>query len=343
MMKALASFFFDDPSGYVHIPGNILQLEHAYMSLLGAPASYVGYGEDTKFSQWSLDKAHFFKQLKEQYRSNPEELAQVLRHAKEMEGFLRQGEWQGGPPRPVIVQELMRLGWMPGKHPALVLMDEMEKAHQNVTDILLRVHDDGILQLMNGETTFFGNTILVYTANIYGREIADKIAGRKVYGIRSRRSNEDEDAKKALDEEIYRETLKKIQETLRPEFFGRIGKEYVCVLHPLGELELLEVLERMDFPALAARIKEKCQVDLFISGRAKHFLVRESCDPVNRALGARAILAILERKVEQRLAGLLDAAENGGLVAGDTVLVDTESEEDGSGEKITILIKQRSS
>lgn len=342
-MKALASFFFDDPFGYVHVPSNVLSVPWATSYLVGAAPGLVGYGEDTKFSQWSLDRAHFLKQLKEQYKANPEELARVLQHVKEVEGFLRQGEWHGGPPRPVVMNELMRLGWKPGQHVALVLMDEMEKADPSVTNLLLQVHDDGRLQLMNGETTFFGNTILVYTSNIYGREIADKIAGRKIYGIRAHRDREDETAKKALDEEIYQETIKKLQNTLPPEFLGRIGKENVCVLHPLGELELLEILERMDFPALAARIKERCGVILFISDGAKHFLAREAYDPVNRTLGARAMLAVLERKVEQRLAELLDAAENGGLLAGDTVLIDIGPKEDDSGNRTTFLVKQRSS
>ncbi len=214
----------------------------------------------------------------------------------------------------------------------------MEKAHANLMRLLLRVLDEGFLRKANGDIINFKNTIITYTSNINGKKIAQMISGKGEMGFGSPQKATSESE---LTETIYQDTLREIQRFLLTEVLGRIGKERIIVLHPLREKDLLEVLETITLPKLADALKQKQNIELHITDTAKSFIVRESYhDDINRTLGARALAAVVERKIEEKIGNLLEIAENGGLVSGDKILIDTETVVEGEKSKQKICIKK---
>lgn len=336
-IRALADFLIGDPLGYVHISCETLQGEHTTAKLIGSPAGYIGFREEAALSQWKLDKPHFLKMLREKYKDNLNELAKLMSEIGVCETAMAAGQLailnkQQINPR----QHLQKLGWMPGKHIAIVLFDEIEKAHLNVFKLLIGALNQGRLQLMNNEEVFLGNTMFAFTSNIYGKQIASKISGRGRMGfaVSLAASNHEE-----LAEEIYRETVGSLERSLPPEILGRIGKENIIVFHPFTESGFREILELMELPKLACRLRDTRNIELAITEEAVKFLINEIMEPVSRSLGARAAASVVDRKLISSISNLVELGKDGGLVAGDSIIIDVREKNDGSGKK-EIFIKK---
>ncbi len=340
-VKVLSEFLFGDPYGYVHIAGNDLLSEHSFSRLIGGEPGYVGFGLGLK--QWRVDRPHLFKTLRQNYKGRPKELKKILAQVRGLEAAMTGYDYRRSSPDVEKAKlEMSKLtGWQPGKHLGLILIDEFEKVHINVQRFLLRVLDDGIIDLTNGETVSLKNSIFVFTANIYGREIADKISGRGKIGIHQTTEETVEDYKKLTDE-IYHDTLSAAEKIMLPELLGRIGKEKIRVFHPFSADDVRELIERIRLPVLSAILKES-NIELYVSQAAMIFLQREAFDPSNRALGARAVESVIRRRITEEIANLR-VLEDGGIKAGDTVLVDVKAKEDDVGSRIVIkkLVKRSS-
>lgn len=339
--KALAEFLFGDQTGFTRIDCNELQHAHSDAYLIGSPPGYVAHGEQTCLSQWKIDKPHVLKLLREKYDRDPAALKDILQKIGALEAVINQGRslnFSEGQ-RQQIFNKLQTLtGWQPGQHLAIILFDEIEKAHLNVYHALYRILDDGVLHLMNGETTVFRNTLIVFTSNAYGREIAQEISKRGVVGIRLPR---DQSSYEDIKQKLYRETLGAIEKIFPPEFIGRIGKPNIRVLHPFTEDHLLEILVRMDLPEFISRLPAEYNLEFYFTMEAKIFLVKEATDEINRILGARALEDALQQKLIDVVANLLDLGENGGITNGDRVIIDVTSKEGEPGKKRLIFKKIR--
>ncbi len=180
---------------------------------------------------------------------------------------------------------------------AVVLLDEIEKAHPDVFNVLLQVLDDGRLTDSHGRTVDFRNTVIVMTSNI-GSDV-----------IQERADELDYNGMKAA-------VLQEVQQVFRPEFINRIDD--AVVFHALGRAEL-ESIAGIQLQVLSARLAEQ-GVSLEIADSALRFLAEAGFDPV---YGARPLRRAIQMHLENALAERL---LSGDYASGDTVVVsETES------------------
>ncbi len=205
----------------------------------------------------------------------------------------------GAPPGYVGYDEGGQLTEAVRRRPhAVVLFDEIEKAHPKVFNVFLQILDDGRLTDGQGRTVDFRNVVVVMTSNIAGPEILSRARG----GDRSgERWSEVEEVVKG-----------RLAERFRPEFLNRIDD--VVVFKPLGAPELERIVD-LQLARVAALAAEQ-DVTLVASDAAKRVVAREGHDP---AFGARPLKRAVQRLVQDPLALAILNGEAGG---GDRALVD---------------------
>ncbi|MBL4762258.1 MAG: ATP-dependent chaperone ClpB, partial [Gammaproteobacteria bacterium] len=176
---------------------------------------------------------------------------------------------------------------------SVILLDEIEKAHPDVFNLLLQVLDDGRLTDGQGRTVDFKNTVIVMTSNI-GSDIIQELAGEEKY-----------DAMKSAVMDI-------VAQHFRPEFINRIDD--AVVFHPLGKSEI-RVIAGIQLQQLKQRLLDR-ELHLEITEAALDRLAEAGFDPV---YGARPLRREIQQQVENPLAHEILA---GKYVPGDTVRVD---------------------
>jgi ATP-dependent Clp protease ATP-binding subunit ClpB len=205
----------------------------------------------------------------------------------------------GAPPGYVGYEEGGRLTEAIRRRPySVVLLDEIEKAHRDVFNVLLQVLDDGRLTDGQGRTVDFRNTVIIMTSNL-GSPIIAELAGS---GDESR---------------IRREVEGVLKTAFLPEFLNRIDE--AIIFHPLGMNELAKVVD-IQLKRLERQLVET-GLTLHVTDRAKARLAEEGFDP---AYGARP----LKRVIQQRLANPLAVALLEQRIAdGDAVEIDWNGQE----------------
>ena len=202
----------------------------------------------------------------------------------------------GAPPGYVGYDEGGQLTEAVRRHPySVILLDEMEKAHPDVFNILLQVLDDGRLTDGQGRVVSFKNTIIIMTSNVGSQFIAG--AGAE-----------------GLTEESRKQVMEALRSSFRPEFLNRIDD--VVVFQPLG-LEDIEHIVDIQLKDVRSRLANE-RMTLELSEAAKQSLALDGLDPV---YGARPLKRLIQRRVVDQVANLIIAGE---LHEGDTVLVDTD-------------------
>ncbi len=222
----------------------------------------------------------------------------------------------GAPPGYVGYEEGGQLTEKVRRKPySVVLLDEIEKAHPDVFNILLQVLDDGQLTDSYGRRVDFKNTVLIMTSNVGAR----KIKSGTVMGFGA--SDEEGSAK----ERITGKLMEEVKKTFNPEFLGRIDE--VLIFDPLGKEEVTQIVDILMAQSLE-RIAER-QLKVKISARAKDFLIEKGFDP---AAGARPLRRTIQRYVEDPLS---DEMLRGTFKDGDTIKVDFKGGEELAFEKAT--------
>lgn len=202
----------------------------------------------------------------------------------------------GAPPGYVGYDEGGQLTEAVRRHPySVVLLDEMEKAHPDVFNILLQVLDDGRLTDGQGRVVSFKNTIIIMTSNVGSQFIAS--AGAE-----------------GFNEDSRKQVMEALRSSFRPEFLNRIDD--VVVFQPLG-LEDIERIVDIQLKDVRSRLANE-RMTLELSEAAKQSLALDGLDPV---YGARPLKRLIQRRVVDQVANLIIAGE---LHEGDTVLVDTD-------------------
>ncbi len=192
-----------------------------------------------------------------------------------------------------------------------ILLDEIEKAHPDVFNILLQIFDDGHLTDAKGRRVDFRNSIIVMTSNI-GAELIRK--GSSI-GFASRG---DEAKTQQMDYERMKEKLLgELKKTFRPEFLNRI--DGVVVFHSLTKEHIRKIVDLM-LATVTQQLAEK-KVKLEVTDAAKDFLGEKGYDEV---FGARPLRRVIQDMVEDKLS---EALLGGKFQAGDTVVVDLEDGE----------------
>jgi len=208
----------------------------------------------------------------------------------------------GSPPGYVGFEEGGQLTEKIRRRPyAVVLFDEIEKAHPDVYNILLQILEDGALTDSQGRKVDFKNCVLILTSNV-GSSADEK---NHMLGFSSR---SDTESRRKVQEEARKEQLKK---TFRPEFLNRL--DAILTFAPLGQEQLL---------AIAVRRLETCKqrlADMHITLEYEHGVAKKLIESAkNPAFGARPLRREVTNKIENMLATLM---LQGSLKAGDHVQV----------------------
>ena len=189
---------------------------------------------------------------------------------------------------------------------SVILFDEIEKAHEDVFNILLQIMDDGRLTDSQGRHVDFKNTIIVMTSNVGAKNITDR--GTQLGFDHSAGEN----AEKSEDERIHDLVMGDLKRTFKPEFLNRVDD--IIVFHRLTQENINAIAGNM-LSAVAKRM-ENMEVKLTWTDAAVNALGEAGFDP---AYGARPLRRTIQTKVEDAVAELLLTGE---IHAGDTVLVD---------------------
>ena len=202
----------------------------------------------------------------------------------------------GAPPGYVGYDEGGQLTEAVRRHPySVILLDEMEKAHPDVFNILLQVLDDGRLTDGQGRVVSFKNTIIIMTSNVGSQFIAGEGA-------------------EGFNEESRKQVMEALRSSFRPEFLNRIDD--VVIFQPLG-LEDIERIVDIQLKDVRSRLANE-RMTLELSEAAKQSLALDGLDPV---YGARPLKRLIQRRVVDQVANLIISGE---LHEGDTVLIDTD-------------------
>ncbi len=180
---------------------------------------------------------------------------------------------------------------------SVVLLDEIEKAHPEVLNVLLQLLDDGRLTDGKGRTIDFKNTVVIMTSNLGSHYIADAAQG---------------DSGTELSEGTRRAVMIALREHFRPEFLNRVDE--VIVFHQLSREHMKRIID-IQLSGLVKRLEER-QIHVVLTDVAKEDLVREGYDP---AYGARPLKRAIQKRVLDPLALRLLEGE---FAEGDTVVVD---------------------
>ena len=182
---------------------------------------------------------------------------------------------------------------------SVILLDEVEKAHPDVFNILLQVLDDGRLTDGQGRTVDFKNTVIIMTSNVGSQLISAVLPGQE---------------DRAAYEAMKRQVTEALRAQFRPEFLNRVDE--IIVFHALTDEHLGKIVDLL-LAGLERRLAEQ-DLHLELTPAARSLIVSEGTDP---AYGARPLKRTIQRLVENPLARALLRGE---FVPGDTVVGDAD-------------------
>jgi ATP-dependent Clp protease ATP-binding subunit ClpC len=201
---------------------------------------------------------------------------------------------------------------------SVLLLDEIEKAHPDVFNILLQILEDGRLTDAQGRTVDFRHAIVIMTSNIGAAEIARNTPlGFAV----------SDDETGITYDDMKNRIMGELKKVFRPEFLNRIDD--VIVFHKLQKDEIKQIVE-----LLLLRIRESMaerELQLELTDEAKDLLVEKGWDP---SMGARPLRRAIQRYIEDPLADFVLREQ---LIPGATVVVDPEPDSDKGDVRLTIV------
>lgn len=189
---------------------------------------------------------------------------------------------------------------------SVVLLDEIEKAHPEVFNVLLQVLDDGRLTDSKGHVVNFKNTIIIMTSNI-GAEL-----------IQERFANLTDDNREEVYTKTRTEILQLMQKALRPEFLNRLDE--ILMFHPLSRADIAQIVDKQ-FKLLVSTALKRQSMDAELTDAARRALAEQGYDPV---YGARPLKRIMQREIINTFSKKILAGE---LRQGDTIKVDAQNGE----------------
>jgi ATP-dependent Clp protease ATP-binding subunit ClpC len=214
----------------------------------------------------------------------------------------------GAPPGYVGYEEGGQLTEKVRRKPySVVLLDEIEKAHPEVFNILLQVLEDGRLTDSKGRTVDFRNTLIIMTSNVG----ADVIKKNSTLGFTA-----GDDAARDYTN-MKDKVMGELKKSFRPEFLNRIDE--IIVFHSLEEKHIAQIVTLMA-DDLRKRLKEQ-EVEFHLTDKALAFLAKEGYDP---AFGARPLRRAIQKHIEDRLS---EELLRGNIQKGDSLTIDEENGE----------------
>ncbi|MBZ9572289.1 ATP-dependent chaperone ClpB [Patescibacteria group bacterium] len=212
----------------------------------------------------------------------------------------------GSPPGYIGYEEGGQLTEKIRRRPySVILLDEIEKAHPEVFNILLQIFEDGRLTDAKGRIASFKNAILIMTSNIGSEHIA-KMGSLGFLG------EKEEEAKLSLKEKV----MEALKDNFRPEFLNRVDE--IIIFNYLGKSEIKKIVE-LELEKVRKRLENK-KIKIKFENSAKEFLAKKGFDP---NLGARPLKRVIQRLILDPLSLKIVS----GLVKkGEKVIVDVEEE-----------------
>lgn len=192
---------------------------------------------------------------------------------------------------------------------SIVLFDEIEKAHEDVYNMLLQVLDDGILTDGHGRTVNFKNTIIIMTSNV-----GSEFLKRQTIGFGETENGSEMDVEEAHTN-IKARLEESLERTFKPEFINRIDD--IIIFRPLGKKDIEKIVD-IQISKLEARLLEE-NIKIKVSAKAKDYLATNG---YNLEMGVRPLKRLVQREVENKLSELIidQSLERGG-----EVLVDADN------------------
>ena len=194
---------------------------------------------------------------------------------------------------------------------AVILFDEIEKAHPDVMNMLLQILDDGRLTDATGRTVNFKNTVIIMTSNIGARLITDKTT----LGF-SNASNTDESRQKEY-ENTKKDVMSELKKQFRPEFINRIDE--IIVFHKLNDEDIKQIIDIM-LKQVQSRLKEQ-NIDIEFDDSIKEYLSKKGIDT---NYGARPLKRAIQSNIEDKIA---EAILDGKIVINKKATIFAEDEE----------------
>ena len=189
---------------------------------------------------------------------------------------------------------------------AVLLLDEIEKAHPDVFNMLLQVLEDGRLTDGQGRTVDFKNTVIIMTSNVGAKHLQRQGGGTMGFITGNEKKKDDSEGKKRVLEEV--------KKLFRPEFLNRIDE--LIVFSSLNDEELKQIVAIM-LADVSKRLGEN-EIALEVSEKAKEELIKEGLDIT---YGARPLRRAIQKLVEDEIAEMMLRR---GIGAGDTVSIDAD-------------------
>jgi len=305
--KEFRQFGFASP--LVKISGENYKHSHEGATLKGSPPGYVGYKDASPLEDvGKFELLNIYTKSIDIIDSWTQRVMNVNLSEEGQKYFEN------------MVEELLQkhlAKFLP--HRAVLLVDEFEKMHPDVQKQFLGILDRGEIQLHNGKTVDFKNTLIIFTSNIGTEKIASYLDGKSV-GFAPPRNSEN---KKDADQNIYNMVKEEIRKHLDPAIYSRIGSDGIVVLHSLS---------REDYQRIISRETEKL-VDLFSGKHARGALVIKTSASFNEYIlekadakreGARQIGRLFDKYAKERLANAIDSGQ---IRSGDIILFDMDNDE----------------
>jgi ATP-dependent Clp protease ATP-binding subunit ClpC len=218
----------------------------------------------------------------------------------------------GAPPGYVGYEEGGQLTEAVRRRPySVVLLDEIEKAHPDVFNLLLQVLEDGRLTDSQGRQVDFKNCVIIMTSNVG----ATGIMSTTDIGFRPQKLSEEDEAK-AYDR-MRNRVMEEVKQTFRPEFLNRVDE--VLVFHQLTR-EQIEKIVTLELAKVAREVRAQ-EMELKVTEAAKGVIARKGWDP---QFGARPLRRAIQRMVEDELA---EEMLKGVFTAGDHILADVDPDD----------------
>ena len=202
----------------------------------------------------------------------------------------------GAPPGYVGYEEGGQLTETVRRRPySVVLLDEIEKAHPDVFNVLLQILDDGRLTDGQGRTVHFNNTVVIMTSNLGSQWILSP-----------------DESEESMEEKV----MATVQAHFKPEFLNRVDE--LIVFHRLSRQHLERIVD-LQVATVADRVRQR-KMELVVTPEARRHLAERGYDPI---YGARPLKRVIQREIENELAlKLLD----GTFGEGDVVEVDADQD-----------------
>jgi MoxR-like ATPase len=295
LMKLIALYVHQDERAYVKLDGGSLAEKHQAQRLIGAPTGYKGYQEPEDVEK---DKAAFDKKLEELRKIDPEKAAKTFRR----------------DPRKLLARVNLEASRRGSKVPLILLfIDEADKMHQSVDDMLLNAIEDGVLSLSDNEEVDFRDVVVVMAGNTGSALVVNR---KNPIGFGTERKEAREETSKEI-------ILGAMRERHRPEFLDRLDE--VIFFKSLGKEDLRSITTLRINEVVARFMQAMPQGKAFtvnVLDSARDFMLDEAMKDKGNARRIKRVVRKHFTDQLSRLCTLVNEGENGfELTAEDLVKV----------------------